>query len=280
MLEIVHILIHAIYLFVLASAHINVGQWVDVDYNWLLNNLIISCFNLTWPSVGFFCCCELIIYPGYEYNAHLLLIIELLWLSIDTWYMRSVVVGYWSDVMSLVPNFSWFVILSYCLSSLRWHGWLILAISWSHVMPFPCIAMPVPWKLLHNFFVVTRSWNLYAFLPSMIWSLSRTVQVIVSARGHQDVSSSSPVRLPGRPTSASTWPALALWGTLRPATPPPSNPCSSAYPMPSSWMTTPRTRMPAGCPSHGAPRVECSREQHRIRRLPHFLPRSRQTAQL
>jgi hypothetical protein len=33
MLEIVHILIHAIYLFILASAHINVGQWVDVDYD-------------------------------------------------------------------------------------------------------------------------------------------------------------------------------------------------------------------------------------------------------
>jgi hypothetical protein len=43
-----------------------------------------------------------------------------------------------------------------------------------------------------------------------------------STRGHQDDCSSSPAWLPGSPTSAATWPALALWGTLCPAAAPPS----------------------------------------------------------
>jgi hypothetical protein len=86
---------------------------------------------------------------------------------------------------------------------------------------------------------------------------TKYVLIIMSyCAGHQDDSSSSPARLPGRPTSASTWPTLALRGNLHPATPPPSKPCPRAYPMLSSWMRTPWTRMPAGCPSHGASRID------------------------
>jgi hypothetical protein len=119
--------------------------------------------------------------------------------------------------------------------------------------------MPVPSKLVHNCFVVTRSWNLYVFLPSMFWLWPCIVQAVVHNALLGVIRMTASLRRRDFPIEwllpkhGLHWPCEAL-SVLQRHLHPISRP--SVYPVPSSWMATPRTRIPAGRASHGAPPVD------------------------
>jgi hypothetical protein len=53
--EIVHILVHAIYLIILASAHFTVDEWVDVDYDRVITKQSYNQLFRFDPALDFFC---------------------------------------------------------------------------------------------------------------------------------------------------------------------------------------------------------------------------------